>query len=136
MQSNCSKMLHSVLGVCTDQFPRMSTQSLSKSLKPTDPSSLSIHMNAPDMFCKIRTGVEKLWTEVPAAGISYCLSPRGAGTALSIHHSRSGASAGHCALHFHQGTADTERGERARWVEREEGGRIQLYSYKTWAQRP
>lgn len=127
--SNCSNLLYSVLGVYTLniylQRKLMSVcyhinTSLSESFKSTDPSSLTIHMNAPDMFCQIRTGVETLWTEVPAAGISYCLRPRGAGTALSIHHSWSGASAGHCALHFHQGTVDTERRERAQWVEREE----------------
>lgn len=93
-------------------------------LKSTNPSSLPINMNAPDMLCQIRTGVEALRTEVPAAGVSHCLSPRGAGTALSIHHSRSGAPTGHCALQLHQGTADTERRERVGWVERQQGERI------------
>lgn len=81
----------------------------------TDPSPLAIHMNAPDMLRQIRTAAEALWTEVPAAGVSYRLRPRGAGTTLSVHHSRGGAPTGHCALHLHQGTADTER-------ERGEGG--------------
>lgn len=94
---------------------------MSENLKSTDPSSLPIHMNAPDMLCQIWTGVEALRTEVPAARVSHCLSPRGAGTALPIHHSRGGAPTGHCALHLHQGTADTETEEGEGEVGRERG---------------
>lgn len=46
-----------------------------KLVESTDPSSLSVHMNAPDMLCQIRTAVEALWTEVPAAGVGHRLSP-------------------------------------------------------------
>lgn len=84
-------------------------------------------MNAPDVLCQIRAGVEALRTEVPAAGVSHCLSTGGAGAALSIHHSRGGAPTGHCALQLHQGTADTERNEG---VGREKGVRIQSHCYK------
>lgn len=77
----------------------------------TDPSSLAVHMNAPDVLCQIRAAAEVLQTEVPAAGVSYCLCSRRAGTTKSIHHGRGGASARHRALHLHQGAADTERGE-------------------------
>lgn len=97
---------------------RSSTWSLLKCFKCTDPSSLPIHMNAPDMLCQIRTGVEALWTEVPAAGVSYCLGVGGAGAALFIQHNGGGAPTGHCALHLHQGAADTEREERVGLVER------------------
>lgn len=69
-------------------------------------------MNAPDMLGQIGAGVEALRTEVPAAGVSHGLRPRGAGVALPVHHGRSGASAGHGALHLHQGAADAEREER------------------------
>lgn len=75
--------------------------------KSTDPSSLSVHMNASDVLCQIRTAVEGLRTEVPAAGEGHGLGPGGADTALSVHHSGGGAPTGHCALHLHQGAADT-----------------------------
>lgn len=93
----------------------------------TDPSSLAVHMNAPDVLCQIRAAAEVLQTEVPAAGVSYCLRSRRAGTAKSIHHGRGGASTGHRALHLHQGAADTEGGE---------GGLEELNEYtagKMWA---
>lgn len=71
-------------------------------------------MNSPDMLGQIRTRVEALWTEVPAAGVRQCLGPGRAGTAMSVHHRWGGAPAGHCAFHLHQGTADTERKEWAK----------------------
>ena len=76
-------------------------------------------MDAPDMLCQIRTGVEALRTQVPTAWVSHCLSGRGAGTALSVHHGRSGASTGNRALHLHQGAADTDSEERVERGERE-----------------
>lgn len=83
-------------------------------VRSTDPSSLTVHMNAPDMFSEIRTGVEELWTEVPATRVSHRLCPGRASAALSVHHGRGGAPAGHCALHLHQGAADTTSRERAK----------------------
>jgi len=95
-------------------------------------------MNASDVLCQIRTGVEALGTEVPAAGVRHRLGPGGADTALSVHHSRGGAPTGHGALHLHQGAADAEGGEGGlveRERDRDEGG-TQSHCHRTWVLRP
>lgn len=87
-------------------------------LLSTHPSSLTIHMNAADVLCQVRAAAEVLQTEVPAARVCHRLSAGGGGTALTVHHSRGRAAAGHRAFHLHQGTADTDREERERERER------------------
>lgn len=75
----------------------------------TDPSSLTIHVNAADVLCQVRAAAEVLQAEVPAAGVRHRLGSGGGQATLTVHHRGGGPAAGHRALHLHQGTADTER---------------------------
>lgn len=74
----------------------------------TDPPSLSVHVDAPDVLGQVGAGAEALRAAVPAAGVGHGLGGGRAGAALAVHHDRGGAAAGHRALHLHQGAADTE----------------------------
>lgn len=76
---------------------------------PTDPPSLTIHVDAADVLCQVRTAAVVLQAEVPAARVRHRLGAGGGGATLAVHHGGGGAAAGHRALHLHQGAADTER---------------------------
>lgn len=76
---------------------------------PTDPSSLTIHVDAADVLGQVGAAAEVLQAQVPAARVRHRLGPGGGGAPLTVHHGGGGAPAGHRALQLHQGAADAER---------------------------
>lgn len=71
-------------------------------------------MHGSDVFSQVRAAGEVQLAVIPAAGVAQRLAP-GLGRAatrhraapMAVEHSRGGAAAGRCALHVHQGGADT-----------------------------
>lgn len=71
-------------------------------------------MCGPDVFRQVGAAGELQLTLIPAARVAQRLAPRwcraiphhGA-TAVAVEHGGGGAAAGRCALHVHQGAADT-----------------------------
>lgn len=76
-------------------------------------------MRGPDVFGQVGAAGELQLTLIPAARVAQRLAPcwcravpHHRATAVAVEHGGGGAAAGRCALHVHQGAADTAKRTR------------------------